>query len=330
MRAPTATAAGQPLAPGRRARSPVTACSARTAPRTTPANCSATSSACAAPTTSSASSRTSTGTSATPTARSKSKTSRRGTDSQRFALAADAVVDTAGVVNGRPGEIVCRVAAAGRPERAERCPGRLPAPAATCVTPSMAATAIAECAPLNVFGKGNQSAEALNYVDAVRSACTERNEQEQAIASVSGSLWDFWGAGPIGVALGAEYRREATEAIGRDRDTAGRLPVPEHRPGLPEVEYTSEEVFRRSCRCRCSATAAWVSTPSSAVRTATPTTRTVGERRRLRRQPGLSSDPGHHVQDQLQHLGSRAGPGRELRAHRPDLRQRHRRSLRDR
>ena len=33
----------------------------------------------------------------------------RGTDSQRFAMAADAVFDTAGIVNGRPGEIVCRV-----------------------------------------------------------------------------------------------------------------------------------------------------------------------------------------------------------------------------
>ncbi|MHC3125917.1 hypothetical protein OB03_00770, partial [Brevundimonas sp. GN22] len=30
-----------------------------------------------------------------------------------------------------------------------------------------------------------------------------------------GQLWDFWGAGPIGVALGAEYRKEMTEGLGR-------------------------------------------------------------------------------------------------------------------
>src|SRR5690606_30327936 len=102
---------------------------------------------------------------------------------------------------------------------------------------------IDECTPLNVFGKGNQSAEALAYIDAVI-AVTERNEQEQAIAAVSGDLWDFWGAGSIGLALGAEYRREATEGTGRDRDTAGRpLLFLNTGPDFAPVEYTSEEVF---------------------------------------------------------------------------------------
>ncbi|MBU1324851.1 MAG: TonB-dependent receptor [Alphaproteobacteria bacterium] len=167
----------------------------------------------------------------------------RGTDSQRFALAADAVIDSAGVVNGTPGEIVCRVqlldaqgVAAGRLSQGPAAPGDLR-------DSEYGRRAIDECVPLNVFGKGNQSAEALAYIDAVVGV-TERNEQEQAIASVSGSLWDIWGAGPIGVALGAEYRREATSATGRDRDTAGRpLLFLNTGPDFPEVEYTSEEVF---------------------------------------------------------------------------------------
>ena len=165
----------------------------------------------------------------------------RGTDSLRLALAADAVFDTAGVVNGTPGEIVCRVQllqAQGAPDAAFD----------TYVGGNLRDTAygqqsIDECTPLNVFGKGNQSPEALAYVDAVIGV-TERNEQEQAIASVSGELWDFWGAGPIGLALGAEYRREATEATGRDRDTAGRpLLFLNSGPDFPQVEYTSEEFF---------------------------------------------------------------------------------------
>lgn len=167
----------------------------------------------------------------------------RGTDSQRFALAADAVVDTAGEVNGRPGEIVCRVQllnARGVPN------GNLdqgPAGPGDLRDTQYGRDSIAQCVPLNVFGKGNQSPEALAYIDALVSV-TERNEQEQAIASVSANLWDFWGAGAIGVALGAEYRREATEAVGRDRDTAGRpLLFLNSGSDFPQAEYTSEEVF---------------------------------------------------------------------------------------
>ena len=165
----------------------------------------------------------------------------RGTDSLRFALAADAVVDTAGVVNGTPGQIVCRAQlldAQGAPDAAFD----------TYVGGNLRDTAygrqsIADCAPLNVFGMGNQSPEALAYVDAVISV-RERNEQEQAIASVSGELWDLWGAGSIGVALGAEYRREGTEGIGRDRDTAGRpLLFLNGGADFDYVEYTSEEIF---------------------------------------------------------------------------------------
>ena len=50
----------------------------------------------------------------------------RGVDVQRFSLAADAVVDTAGVVNGRPGEIVCRarLIAAGNPARTDAATGQ--------------------------------------------------------------------------------------------------------------------------------------------------------------------------------------------------------------
>jgi outer membrane receptor protein involved in Fe transport len=177
----------------------------------------------------------------------------RGTDSQRFALAADAVVDTTGVVNGTPGEVVCRVQllqAMGTPMRAFNEEGQLIQAGIydygrdqDLRSSDYGQRAIDECAPLNVFGKGNQSAEALAYIDAFVGV-TERNEQEQAIASISGELWDFWGAGSIGLALGAEYRREATEATGRDRDAAGRpFLFLNSSPDFPQVEYTSEEIF---------------------------------------------------------------------------------------
>ncbi|MGV9008805.1 TonB-dependent receptor domain-containing protein [Brevundimonas sp.] len=162
----------------------------------------------------------------------------RGTDDQRVNLSSDAVVDTAGVVNGRPGEIVCRA-------KLVRAQGgvlvdTLRGGLLTDTTQGTAA--LNECVPLNIFGNGNQSAEALAYISAEISP-TERNEQEQAVAFVSGELFDLWGAGPVGLAVGAEYRREYTEGVGRDADTAGRILFLNTGQDFEGVQYESEEVF---------------------------------------------------------------------------------------
>lgn len=165
----------------------------------------------------------------------------RGVDGQRFALAIDSVVDTAGIVNGTPGQIVCRAQLLAK----QNVPNGDVADyqrGGDLRDTAYGQAAIAQCAPLNVFGKGNQSEAALNYVDA-SVGVTEENEQQQAIASISGNLWDFWGAGPIGIALGGEYRKETTSATGRDRDTDGRLLFLNSGPDFPEASYESKEVF---------------------------------------------------------------------------------------
>ena len=67
---------------------------------------------------------------------------------------------------------------------------------------------IRDCVPSNIFGQGGQVA-ARDYI--LTSLTTvDLNEQTDVRGFVSGSLWDFWGAGPIGFALGGEYRKEAT------------------------------------------------------------------------------------------------------------------------
>ncbi len=162
-----------------------------------------------------------------------------GPDAIRFGHALDAVVDTAGLVNGRPGEVVCRVrliAARGLAVQ-EQNPNTAATTYASATNPE-----IAGCVPLNIFGAGNQSAEALNFFS-TSIAVRQQNVQESAIGSVSGQLWDFWGAGPIGVALGVEYRREGTEGVGRSRDTAGRVLQLNTGADQPYVEYESEEAF---------------------------------------------------------------------------------------
>lgn len=62
------------------------------------------------------------------------------------------------------------------------------------------------CQPLNIFGLGQASDAALNYVR-VSSNNTQISDLKNALASISGSLFDLGlGADAIGFAVGAEYR----------------------------------------------------------------------------------------------------------------------------
>ena len=168
----------------------------------------------------------------------------RGVDVQRFALAADAVVDTAGVVNGRPGEIVCRarrIERSGVGDLDDYVRGVFGGRTAYTTNATFKA-AVDNCVPLNVFGEGNQSQAALNYVDAAI-AVSHVNQQDQGLAVVSGQLWDFWGAGEIGVAIGAEYRKEFTEGVGRSAGTGDRLLFLNTGADFAAAEYDSKEWF---------------------------------------------------------------------------------------
>ena len=161
----------------------------------------------------------------------------RGVDTQRMALAADAVYDTAGIL-GTPGGIVCRstlLNAQGIAVEDRHRGGML-------TDTEYGRQSLAECTPLNIFGAGNQSAEALEYVDAfVR--VEDTNEQHQAIASMSSELWDFWGAGNIGIALGGEWRKESTKGIGRSTTAGDRLLFLNTGADFEEASYESREVF---------------------------------------------------------------------------------------
>lgn len=168
----------------------------------------------------------------------------RGVDVQRFALAADAVVDTAGVVNGRPGEIVCRarrIERSGSGDLDDYFRGVFGGRTAYTNNAEFR-SAVDNCVPLNVFGAGNQSQAALDYVDAAINV-SHVNQQDQGLAVISGQLWDFWGAGEIGMAIGAEYRKEFTEGLGRTRSTGDRLLFMNTGADFTAAEYESKEWF---------------------------------------------------------------------------------------
>ena len=155
-----------------------------------------------------------------------------GADTIRMQAAIDSVVDTAGIVNGRPGEIVCRV-------QLLRAQGT-PAPDVSGF--SRQGAVVDDCVPVRIFGDGGFSDAALDYVNATIRV-TDQNRQQDFLAFMSGELWDFWGAGPIGFAVGVESRKESTSGTGRDRDTAGRLLFLNSGPDFPAVSYETREAF---------------------------------------------------------------------------------------
>lgn len=64
------------------------------------------------------------------------------------------------------------------------------------------------CVPLNIFGEGSITPEAAEYINAEQSL-SNRVTQQVLAANLSGSLFEL-PAGPFGVAVGAEYRRETS------------------------------------------------------------------------------------------------------------------------
>ncbi|MFN5010802.1 MAG: TonB-dependent receptor domain-containing protein [Gammaproteobacteria bacterium] len=156
-------------------------------------------------------------------------------DVVRFKHSADAVVDTLGRVSGRPGQIVCRVQLLAANGIA--IPDQLRGGVYNPTNPE-----IANCVPSRVFGEGGYSQAALDFFGAAINV-RQKNEQQDALGFVSGNLWDLWGAGPIGFALGMEYREEKTEGIGRSRDTGDRLLFLNTGADFLPAKYDTTEYF---------------------------------------------------------------------------------------
>ncbi len=120
----------------------------------------------------------------------------------RYTFAVDSILDPR---PGLPttGQPVCRVTVF----------GLSPSQLAAGADPSLANG----CVPLNVFGTGSASPEALAY--AFGSLTEHDNITQNVVAgSVTGELWQGWGAGPLSSALGVEYRVDKLD------NDAGDLP----------------------------------------------------------------------------------------------------------
>lgn len=147
----------------------------------------------------------------------------------RFYLALDAVEDPE-----NPGEIVCRIqlvarelARQGRDLEAELHQWALentlvlptdrldvdpsvPIPIDYPIAVDSIDGTISDCVPVNMFGNGNQSEAAMDYVFSDRHKTGEsRQKQHFAELLATGTLHEGWGPGPISGAFGATYRKES-------------------------------------------------------------------------------------------------------------------------
>nr|WP_303657346.1 TonB-dependent receptor [Asticcacaulis aquaticus] len=165
----------------------------------------------------------------------KNENHERGLDVERYRMGADAVVDTAGKVHGKPGEIVCRsqLLAANGYAIADPYRGGNVSPTDPKVT---------GCVPFNIFGNGQNDPAARAYYDA-EIQVSHTNKQQHFLAYGSGNLWDFWGAGPIGAAMGVEWRKEEAEGKGRTGPTGDRILFLNTGADFPYSHYEVKEAF---------------------------------------------------------------------------------------
>ena len=79
------------------------------------------------------------------------------------------------------------------------------------------------CIPVNIFGEGNITPEMVDFI-VTNTTDVAQFEQGRAAVNLAGSMGPFWGGGgPIGVALGAEYRRDEGSDTPDDAKVRGEI-----------------------------------------------------------------------------------------------------------
>lgn len=98
------------------------------------------------------------------------------------------------------------------------------------------------CVPLNLFGDGAMSQEAIDYVNGTQFHQVTLTQTVVA-ANLRGEPFSTW-AGPVSLAVGAEYRRDAAEAISDPIAEAGGYNFSNPRPyeGAFDVKEAYAEV----------------------------------------------------------------------------------------
>lgn len=157
---------------------------------------------------------------------------------QRFLLAIDPVDEGQFKTGTANGHIVCRATVDPAARIALEAQTANQAFAAAHLAADVAA-----CQPVNLFGTGNVSDAARNYI-LQNSVAKGRITQFVANAFLSGDTRNFFNlpGGPVGIALGAEYRRE-TASYKQDDYTKAGLTFYNAIPDLSAPAFEVKEIF---------------------------------------------------------------------------------------
>jgi outer membrane receptor protein involved in Fe transport len=139
-------------------------------------------------------------------------TNRNDRISDRYYAAIDAVIDPA------TGQVTCRINLPGQTDiQWSTYNGTAYQGGVNTFTPG-------ECVPLNILGEGTPSQEALDWVTVDHSDWA-RIRQHVVSGAVTGDTAGFFElpGGPVGFAVGAEYRKEASHYIPSEYSLAGTL-----------------------------------------------------------------------------------------------------------
>ena len=155
---------------------------------------------------------------------------------QRFRLAVDAVRNPAvgGVAGVAAGAPVCR----------SQIAGTVTATPANAADAAALAGDIAACQPLNLFGEGAPSSAAITYINA-NTLSVQKQEQKVVSGFLSGDLSQLFElqGGPIGFAIGAEYREEDGFRDYGDLVTSGRTFLTAISRFRPPQTFEVKEAF---------------------------------------------------------------------------------------
>ncbi|MGH6652807.1 MAG: TonB-dependent receptor domain-containing protein [Sphingopyxis sp.] len=156
---------------------------------------------------------------------------------QRYLLAIDAVdqgLATGGAANGN---IVCRATV----DPSARIP--FEGASNSAYAAAQLAADVAACVPVNLFGSGNVTQAARNYL-LENSFADGKITQFVASAFLSGdsSSWFELPGGPVGFAVGAEYRRETASYV-QDAGTAAGVTFYNAIPQFDPPSFEVKEVY---------------------------------------------------------------------------------------
>ncbi len=100
-----------------------------------------------------------------------------------------------------------------------------------------------ECVPLNILGQGAPTQEALDFVT-VDHRERARVRQHVVSASLSGDTGSFFSlpGGPVGFAIGAEYRKESSNSVPSDITQAGLL-MDSSQQRIDKGSFDVKEIF---------------------------------------------------------------------------------------